>query len=198
MIVNQFDSSQYPTQEPRTIAAGTRWAWKRPDITKVYPTDSYTLEYRLCLQESSHDDETFQASKIDSEHVVELSSATTTDYASGLYVWQAVIIRDSDDEEVVVSDGFIEVEPDLGAASGDTRGFIYRTLQAIRATLEGTATKEQKSYEIAGRKLERRSPKELMVMEAVFSQRWNSVRQATELKNNRAGKKSVVTELSGR
>lgn len=185
-LVNKFDSANYSDQEPKEVFVGERWAWKRSDITAAYPTALYTLSYRLCLQEASHRDIDITASKVSSEHVVEVGQATTSGYDEGLYWWQAVVTRDADSEEVIVDEGYIELKADLGVHAGDTRTHTYKVLAAVRATILGTATKEQQSYSIAGRSLSMRTIEELLMLEREFQRRWDKEKQELDRKAGRA------------
>lgn len=194
-LVNRFDSANYPDSEPTEAFAGERWAWTRSDITATYPTASYTLSYRMCLQEASHADIDITATKSDSKHVVEVGQATTAAYGEGLYWWQAIVTRDSDSEEVVVGEGYIEVKADLGAHAGDTRTQAYKILSAIRATILGTASNEQSSYSIAGRSLSRRSIDELLQLEKEFARRWDKEKEAIDRAAGRAKSNRVLLRM---
>jgi len=184
-MINQFDSANYPETEPGAVVVGERWAWKRPDITSAYPTTLYTLLYRLCLQEAAHSDISITASKISSEHVVEVASATTAAYAAGDYSWQAVIVRDSDSEELVLNTGYMTLKPDFGSHSGDTRSWARQALDAIRAVLLNTASKEESEYSIAGRSLKRRTSEELLTLEKEFSRRVSLEEKQLDIENGR-------------
>lgn len=189
---NLFDSTNYPETEPTTLAVGARWAWKRPDITEAYPTASYTLKYRLILQTSDKLNIEITASKTGSEHVVEVSQASTALYSAGSYAWQAIIIRDSDAEELVVDRGYVELIADFGDQATDARSWVYRTLQNIRATIEGSATKEQASYSIGGRSLARRSYQELLELEKEFSARWKQEQDKLNREQGRNGSQKRI------
>lgn len=194
---NLFDSDNYPDSVPEELFVGNRWAWTASAITAVYPTALYTLEYRFCLQEASHSDFDITASKVSSAHVVEVGQATTAAYNEGLYWWQAVVIRDSDSEEVTVDQGFTNLNYDLGTHAGDTRSQTYKTLTAIRATIAQTATKEQASYSVAGRSLSRRTPSELLELEREFARRWEDEKKDIARKNGRTVRNRTVVKLSG-
>ena len=168
---NVFDSSNYPDAVPSSLTAGSRWAWTRSDITSVYPTASYTLKFRFSLLADPFTDYSVTASKVSSAHVVEVATSVTSGYAAGDYDWFAIIVRDSDSEEVTVDRGSVTIQPDMGAAPGDTRSWVLRVLTAIRATIEGTASKEQSGYSIGGRSLSLRTPGELLELEREFHKR---------------------------
>lgn len=183
---NLFDTDNYPDSEPKELTIGARWAWTRSDITEAYPTASYTLKYRFIQQDSSRLKVDITAAKTGDAHVVEVSQSVTSKYVPDEYQWQAVVVRDSDSEELVVDRGYIELLPDF-EADKESRSWVYRTLQNIRATIEGTASQEQSSYSIAGRSLSRRSLEELTALEREFSQRWQQEKAARDRKQGRKG-----------
>tara|TARA_R110002020_G_scaffold98979_6_gene235246 strand:- start:2806 stop:3381 length:576 start_codon:yes stop_codon:yes gene_type:complete len=181
-MINQFDTDNYPTKEPKSVVVGTLFNWKRPDITDAYGTTDYNLEYRFSLQSETVTAITINAGKIDSAFVVQESQSVTSNYKDGFYFWQAVIVRISDSEEVLVDSGYMEFTPD--ASVSDTRSHNYITLKNIRATIQGTATKDQSSYSVAGRSLSRRSIDELLKLEETYLRRWNSELAAKDGRSN--------------
>lgn len=188
---NLFDSDNYPDQEPKTLVLGARWAWTRSDITEAYPPASYTLKYRFILQSGTDYDFTITASKTASAHVVEVAIATTAGHVAGDYIWQAVAVRDSDSEEVVVEEGLAEIK----AKTGDIRTHTLKTLQAIRATIEGKASKDQMSVAVNGYSLSKYSFLELQQLERDYSIRWENEKRDLNRKNGRAGRAKVLTKL---
>jgi hypothetical protein len=191
---NQFDTANYPTTEPSELVSGSRWAWKKPDITGAYPTDAYTLKYRLVLQGSEPGLISITADKTGAEHVVELEASTTGSYAAGDYIWRSFIARDSDSAEVFISEGLLTVLPSLGMGA-DVRSHTLKVLQAIRATIEGTATNDQLKIEIAGRVIERRSISELMQLEREYSKRWAMERADINRKAGRPAKSRTLVKM---
>lgn len=192
---NRFDSDNYPSREPDELVVGERWAWKRPDITDAYPTATYTLVYRFSILTSTGTVTSITAGKVSSAHVVEVSQATSGNYAAGEYYWQAVVVRDSDSEEVIVDSGYWTIVTDLDSAV-DTRSHNYITLMAIRANIEGTATKDQQSYSIAGRSLNRRSIEELTTLERDYARRWKAEKEEKRRKSGRTQSNRVLAKMS--
>lgn len=185
---NQFDSTAYPDAVPAELTAGARWAWKRSDITAAYPTATYTLSFRLFEMASPNTQQTITAAKVSSAHVVTVPVAETAGaYVAGDYSWQAIVTRDSDGEQVQVDQGFVKILPDVSGAA-TTASWAYRVLAAIRATIEGTASKEQSAYSIGGRSLSLRTMAELLDMEKEFSRRW----RAEVAEANRAAGRSTA------
>lgn len=160
--MNLFDD--IPDSEPSELTAGDLWAWTRSDLTADYPPASYTLKYVFFSQSSTLTKFEFTASKVDDTHKVNIAGTTTKGYKAGDYQYQIQIIRDSDSELVTVGEGFFKVLPALTSATGDIRSHARKVLDAINATIEKTATKEQQSYTVAGRSLARRSIDELLTL----------------------------------
>jgi len=195
-MINEFDSDNYPDAIPSELTAGSRWAWTRSNITSAYPTTLYTLKFRLSLLESPFTDFEIDASKVSSAHVVEISQASTTGYTSGEYSWSAVVVRDSDSEEIIVDRGFLSILPDMGASPGDTRSWIYQTLVDVRAALKESALKGYSSYAIGGRSMVLRSHEELIAMEKEFTKRWNNEKAEVERKAGRSVNSRVLVKMS--
>jgi hypothetical protein len=183
---NLFDSENYAEKVPDELTAGALFAWTRPDITAAYPTALYTLSFRFTLLASPYTEETITAGKVSGAHVV--TESDTGSYTAGEYRWFAIVTRDSDSATVQVDEGLVTIRP----SSGQDNGHVYRTLMAIRATIEGTASNEQLRVEIGGRVLEYRSPNELMALEKEYSKRW--AREKAEI-NRKAGRQAKSRTL---
>lgn len=187
---NLFISDNYPQTEPAELLVGSRWAWVRPDITSVYPVTEYTLKYAFSDLEKGTNFEVL-AAKIDGAHVVEVAAADTQNRNQGEHKWTAIIVRDSDGEEVSVDEGLTA----LTLSTSETGSHVYRTLMAIRATIEKKASKDQLSYTINGRSLQRYTFDELSRLETQYTRRYKAEKDALDRKNGRKGKHRVLTRL---
>jgi hypothetical protein len=195
-MTNLFDSANYPEGLPAQIVAGNRWAWKRADLTAVYGTDDYQLKYRFKLLADPYSNFDVTANVISSVFVFEVGEDTTGDFPPGEYSWQAVVVRSSDSAEVTTDRGVVEVLPDLGANPGaEGASWTYRVLSAIRKTIEGTASREDASYSIAGRSLSRRTTAELLELEAEFSRRWAQEKRKIDRTNGRKSSNRILARL---
>lgn len=193
---NLFDSATYPDREPDELVVGSRWGWTRSDITSAYPTATYTLKYRFNLMTANGAVVEFTASKTASAHVVEVASDTTAGYTKGDYLWQAIVVRDSDDEEVTVDSGYSILIPKLADGStADTRSHTYITLKAIEAVLQSVATKEQQSHSIAGRSLSRYSHSELVEFHEKYERKWKAEVEEKRRKSGRSTGKRVLVKM---
>jgi hypothetical protein len=183
---NVFDRSQYPAREPRSAVAKDRWVWRRSDIAALYPTDTYELSYRFTNQADTTDVQEAVATAVDGDYIIEVEASDTELFAAGTWTWEAVILRTADALEAVVDHGTLEVIA-AGAAS-----HTLKVLQAIRATIEGTASEDQSRIEIGGRVLERRSIRELTDLEALYSRRWKAERAAVDRAAGRPVSRTLI------
>ena len=140
-MANLFDSTNYPTKEPAVIVAGDRVAWKHAGLSN-YPVAEYTLKYSAQLEAESVEATEIKVTALASinEHIIELSSQTTSDFKAGVYHWQAHIVRISDGERITINSGTWEVKPNKNVAGIDPRSHIKKVLDAIEATIEGRAS----------------------------------------------------------
>ena len=192
---NQFDSDNFPDEEPGELVAGARWGWTRSDITAAYATATYTLKYRFSLQSGQFGVWDITALKTGDVHIVDEAQAATAGFTSGVYQWQAYIVRDSDSEEVVVDSGLVTVVAEF-TAGDDTRSYVAQVLDAIQATILGTASKEQGAYSIAGRSISMRPITELMELEKEFKKRYQSELDAIDRKAGRSTNNRVLVKMS--
>jgi hypothetical protein len=186
LMKNVFDRSQYPAREPRSAVARDRWVWRRSDIAALYPTDTYELSYRFTNQADTTDVQEAVATAVDGDYIIEVEASDTELFSAGTWTWEAVILRTADALEAVVDHGTLEVIA-AGAAS-----HTLKVLQAIRATIEGTASEDQARIEIGGRVLERRSIRELTDLEALYSRRWKAERAAVDRAAGRPVSRTLI------
>ena len=164
-MTNAFDATNYPTIEPENLYAGDRWVWKRTDLTDY--GSGYTLSYELTL-DTGADPVTITASLSGTEYLIEVSQATTANYTAGNYHWVALITRDSDSERIKIDAGTLTVKPDPATSAADPRSDARTAYDAIQAVLLNRATKDQMSYSIAGRTLERTPIPDLLVLKTHY------------------------------
>lgn len=161
-MANGFDPANYPTTEPSTLVIGDYWAWKRTDLADDYPIATYALTYNAVL-EGDATKINLTASESGTEYTIEVPSATTATYTGGVYHWTAYITRSSDGERIAVDKGTFTLLENAAVSVADPRSHVKKTLDALEATILGKASKDQKSYSIGDRSLERMSADELMM-----------------------------------
>jgi len=165
---NAFTSSNYPEKEPEELIAGDRLAWKRTDLNTDYDNSLYTLKYSARLEGTGATEIEITASASGNDYLIEVAAAVTAVYTAGTYHWQAYITRDSDSERVTIEDGTFKVIANRDSATTDPRTHAKITLEAIEAVIESRATKDQMSYTIAGRSLDRMEIDDLLKFRGVY------------------------------
>ena len=194
--MNQFDSENYPSIEPEGLTLGALWAWKRPDLAGTYDPSLYTASY-IANKSASSDcggisSFTLQASG-DEFTVSEVSTATKC--PTGSYRWEMFITRTSDSAKVRVSTGYWEVFADLAAGPVDNRSHAQTVLDSVEAVIEGTATKEQSSWSIAGRALSLRTYEELRQIRSDYRAEVKAERQSELQKQGKGGTNKILTRF---
>ena len=182
-MANLFDSTNYPTTEPGTIVAGDRIAWKRSDLNSDYPVALYSLKYSARLENSGLTEIEITASESGTDYIVEVGQAVTATYAAGIYHWQAYIIRTTDSERITIDSGTFEVKTNRDAATDDPRGHVKKVLDAIEATIEGRASKDQEKYAIAGRELWRTPIPDLIMLRDKYRAEYVRETRAERIRN---------------
>ena len=157
---NAFDQSEYPTTEPATLAVGDRWTWRK--ALTDYPAASYTLTYAARQHAETPNTIAITATDDGTDHIVEVSRATTAKYEPGTYEWVAYITRDSDSERIGVARGTWTVEPNAAADGADPRSHAKIMLDKLEDVIQGRADRQILSgYSLGDRSLQYASLAEL-------------------------------------
>ena len=132
------------TREPEKIIAGDTLEWTK-DLPDYLPA-TWTLTYSLVKDGTRIG--IVASDNGDGTHLVDEAKATTAAYAVGVYKWHATV--DNGTDRHLVESGTVEVVTDFVAATSgfDGRAHCKIVLDAIEATIEGKATKDQSSYSI--------------------------------------------------
>lgn len=101
-------------------------------------------------------------------HLIEADAATTSGWAPGTYWW--ALRADGDGVVVDIEDGRLTIAPNLVAAQAgyDGRSHARRVLDAIEAVIEGRASRDQQSYTIGNRSLQRTPIADLLSLRAKY------------------------------
>jgi len=136
-----------PTIEPRTFARGDTVSWTK--TLSDYPASTYTLTYEF----RGATTKTVTASASGDDHAVTITAAQSLTWNEGDYWWAAYATTGAERYEVVT--GTLTVTKNFAAtdAVADQRSHAKKVLDAIEATIEGRASRDQQAYTIAGRSL---------------------------------------------
>lgn len=145
-----------PTTEPASLIAGDTAKWLK-SLPDYLPTDGWVLAYTLINATGKI---SFSTTTSGTDHLVNVSAATTAAWAAGSYDWRATVSKAG--EVYTVASGVINVAPAFAASTLDNRTHARKTLANIEAYLENAQNLTASSYEIAGRQLSRHSMGELL------------------------------------
>jgi hypothetical protein len=187
-VANLFDSANAPQGEPFEIVAGDFVQWKREDLTTDYPSSDYTLRYSARLQGSGGTETEITGG---TDHLVQIQSSTTSIYTPGTYSWQGYIVRNSDSERVLVSQGTWNVHPNRDVSTEDPRSHAEIMLKKIESVLEGRADSDVDSYSIAGRSLTKLKPKELIDWRNYYRSEVSKIRAKLDIRNGKASQTTM-------
>jgi hypothetical protein len=160
-------AAEIPTVEPTVIVSGDTSKWYK-SIGDYSPDDSWVLTYQLVPQftDSSGDpiDPTavVAADNSDGRWLATVSATVSGARAAGDYKWYSRVSKGA--ETFTTEQGTLTIKPDPTDTSYDARSHVKITLDALQATLEGKATKDQEAWTVEGRSVSRYSFEELRVM----------------------------------
>ena len=176
---------------PEAIMRGLNAEWVID--SSAYPAaDGWTVEYALINATEQH---SFTSSTVDGEHKVALDAATTGSYGAGEYFYQAVAKKGTD--AYPLETGHIVIKPNFKelTAGFDARPHCKKVLDAIEATLEGKASKDQARYIIGSRRLDRYTFEELLVLRDRYKAEWVRYQRAEKLKQGLGGSGNVLVRF---
>lgn len=190
--MNLFDSTNYPEREPKRLIAGDRWVWKRTDLGVDYPPADYALRYSARIEGTTGAEIAIDATEDGADYLVEVAIATTHDYTPGVYHWQLYMIRSADSERITLERGTFEVVANRDLSSDDPRSWVKRALDAVRAVLEGSASKELGTFTVEGMALARRSPDDLWRLERRLAHQYAAEQRVKRVREGRTAGSRIL------
>ncbi len=186
--------AEIPNTEPTEIIAGDTTKWKRIDLSD-YPASTWTLKYVF----RGPSVQNITAIADGNNFSVTISAAISANWVAGDYVWEAYVTKGAGEnlERYRIDSGYLKVKPNLEGVAGiyDGRTYVKKVLDAIEATIEGTATKEQASITVAGRTLTRRTIEELLALRDKFRVEYVAEQKAEKIKNGLATGGKILTRF---
>lgn len=189
---NLFNTENYPNKEPSSLLLGSRWVWKRPDISSAYPATDYTLKYLFQDASCNNTARTLIANKDGENHVIEITAEQSANIKATSYVVSVNIERDSDQQVINLE----EIVIDIKSSNSGAYAHAVKVLVAVRAAIEGVASSEHLKVQINGRSLERFSHGELVSLEKEYSHRERKEKQKLGIKNGKPGNKRTRLRMS--
>jgi hypothetical protein len=137
--------------EPSTIIAGDTLTWLRQANQCQYPdangnmqtpkaSAGWSLSYTLV---KSGQQIQITAAASGDDFLVSVAAATTTTFVPGTYSWVAYVTKGTERHQI--DNGTIWIKPNLATMTlgYDNRSHVKKVLDALEATIEGVATREQ-------------------------------------------------------
>lgn len=182
------------TTESASIVAGDTLKWKRTDLSQDYPNSAWVLSYQL-RPEAGGAAITFNASNDGADYLVSVAAATTATWAPGVYYWAAYATKGATSERVRVDAGTLRILPNLAASQAENRTHAKIVLDAIEAVIQGRATKDQNSYAIAGRSLDRTPIPDLILLRDRYKAEYARELKAERIANGMGGGGQVLVRF---
>ena len=151
------------------LVAGDDWSWTVS--VQNYPPSSYTLKY--FLRGPAKLDLAAVAAPNGSDFMVTGASADTSKLQAGVYGWQMCVF-DAAGKRTELARGQVEIIADIASqdAGVDDRSWVKVSLDAVRAVIQGRASRVERQYMIAGRELQLLSPEDLLKLEGQLAARY--------------------------
>ena len=190
-MANAFDATNAPENEPAEIVVGDFAQWKRSDLVTDYPTSSFTAKYVARITGGGANEITITGTGQTTHYLFTVNSATSANFNAGHYYYQLEILRNSDNERVVVDRGSFDILPDLDANQADPRSHAEIMLTKIESLLSGKADSDVANYSIAGRSLTKLTFEELRDARDFYRQEVLHENNELDLKNGRKGSSTI-------
>lgn len=183
-----------PETVPAKFIAGETLKWRKslPD----YPATEWTLTYQFRSANGGATGQIDATATADGTgFVVIVPAATTAELMAGVYYFRAFVAKAG---EVFAADqGQTQCEAAFyDGAAFDGRSQARRILEAIDAMIEGTASINQKRYQINNRELERYELTELIALRTKYAQLIAREQQAERLKAGKGYFRTVHTRFT--
>jgi len=180
-----------PTTEPVSIVSGDTITWSKS--LSDYKSTLWTLKYEIV---SSTQSLTVACTNGGNGSYLATISATANILAAGDYsIVGYVNDLATGIEKHTVYTGRIHVSPDLSIGASDVRSHAKRVLDAIEATIEGRATRDQRTMRIGGRWIERMPVEELIRLRSVYRAEFRAEVSAERIANGLPSGRKIVTRF---
>jgi hypothetical protein len=163
---------QVPNEIPTKLISGDTFKWDI-DLSDYPASEGWTLTYECRGPQALA---TITATNTGDTYNISVPATTTDDWDPGFYYYQAYVTLS--DERYSVDSSFFQVVDNLSALSGayDGRSDIKTALDALDASIAGSAGKDQLQMQIAGQMITRMTPQQ-----RIFLRDWLRSQYQTEL-----------------
>lgn len=155
-------TQEIQTQEPQSITAGDTVKFHSSIDINTFPDPEWTVKYKVIGTTNFKE----VTATVDGDNfLVTFTESDTAAFAKECS--RLVGTVEDGTERFTIYDDSLEVITDLGGASEavDTRTYAKQVLDAIDAVILGRASKDQESYSIDGRTLNRTAVADLLTLQ---------------------------------
>jgi len=146
--------------EPKSFTAGDTVTWTE-SLSDYKASDGWTLKYRL----SGPAQIDLVSTPDGDDHAISITAAGSAVYGAGVYKFQAYVEKGTERHTILL--GSLEIFQNLTALEGgaeyDARSHVRIVFDALKAAIEGRATKAQSEVVINNRSITYLSPAELRI-----------------------------------
>lgn len=184
-MANLFDAASAPEGEPSEIVVGDFIQWKRSDLVADYPPNLFTATYVARITGGGNTEIQVVGTSSNGSYLFTADSETSADFVPGYYHWQLEILRNSDDNRIVVDRGAFTAIVDLDQGGADPRSHAEIMLTKIESLLEGKADSDVANYSIQGRSLTKFGLDELLQWRDYYKSEVSRQKRLEEIKLGR-------------
>lgn len=166
---------------------GDTWEWE--ETNSEYPTSTHTLKYYI--QKKDETPEEISSVNNSGAHKFTKAANLTQNIEGGIYKYQKKAVTILTSAVKTIGNGTIEILQSL-TSGNDSRTFNQIILDALKATLQGRATREQHSMQISGRAIQYLTPMELRTEIEIYE---SKVESENRLANGETGIPAVRIEF---
>ena len=180
-----------PTIEPASFVTGETVVWSKSFTD--YPASEWALTYYFRGGSTGIN----VAAAADGDDFLVTITAAANTLAAGVWDYQAFLTKGS--EKYLAASGKVTVKASLTgneATTFDGRSQAKKILEALDAMIEGTASVNQKRYQINNRELERYSLTELIALRTHYANLVAREQQAERLKDGKGFLKNIHTRFT--
>ena len=185
-MANAFDPASAPEGEPSEVVVGDFIQWKRSDLASTYSPDLFTATYVARITGGGNTEIQVSGTNYNGAYLFTVSSEDSADFVAGYYHWQLEILRNADNERIVVDRGAFDAIVDLDAGGADPRTHAEIMLTKIESVLEGRADSDVANYSINGRSLVKIAIEDLMRWRDYYRAEVTRQKRVEEIKLGRA------------
>lgn len=187
-------ASEIPYGHPEKIAAGDTLKFYKA-LTDYSVEDGWSMTYYI-RGNGTGMAQSYSNQNITGDYLFNVSKRDTVSWVVGKYRFEGYVYKDG--ERHRVDFGEFVVEPDFqnGTSALDYRSNAQKALDAVSATLLGTASVAEKQFQIGGKMIERFSPSELIKLKTYFENEVAAEKRVDKTTLGKSGGNKVLVRFS--